>query len=79
MFDTLETARKLQESGLSQQQAEGFVEAFKDVVSATNVATVDTAAVKKDIARIEGKINFQNFLLGFIAMGVLGLVLKAFV
>jgi hypothetical protein len=79
MFDTLETARKLQESGFSQQQAEGFVEAFKDVVTTTGVATVDTFAVKKDIARIEGKINFQNFLLGFIAMGVLGLVLKAFV
>jgi hypothetical protein len=66
-FDTLKFAKRLQQAGLSEEQASAIAEAQKDAFA----EALDTSlATKLDIARLEAKLDHETGLLKWM-MGVL--------
>ena len=66
-FDTLKFANRLKGAGLTDEQAQAFAEAQKDVFSE---ALDTTLATKLDIMRLESKLDHETPLLKWM-IGVL--------
>lgn len=81
-FDTHKFARRLQEAGFEENQAEAISEAFKEASGEAELAT------KRDIERLEARFDTLETKLsgemtlqwmpGILLGGVIGLVIKAF-
>ena len=78
-FDTFKFVKRLKTTGMSEEQAEAFSDAFAEAQK----ANLENLATKTDLKELELKINSQLMLLkwmmGFILAGILSLVLKAFI
>jgi len=68
-FDTLKFTKTLEKAGIPVAQAEAIAEAFKDASGEAEVAT------KRDIEKLEGKLNEMKFDL---LKWVVGLALAQF-
>lgn len=80
-FDTLKLARALRDQGkFTQDQAEGMAQAFAEAVQA-DLATkgdISTLASKSDIARLDGRMTLQQWMLGFVLAFLVAIVMKLF-
>lgn len=80
-FDTLKLARALRDQGkFTQDQAEGMAQAFAEAVQ-TDLATkgdISTLASKSDIARLDGRMNLTQWMLGFVLAFLVAIVMKLF-
>jgi len=74
-LDTLAYAKRLRESGITEQQAEAHALAQKQVLA----EILDTTLATKDnIYRLEKQIVVLKWMIGVMLAGVVSLVLKAF-
>lgn len=62
-FDTLKFADRLEKAGLTREQAAAIAEAQKDVFSE---ALDTTLATKRDIERLEAKMDKHNWMIGIL-------------
>ena len=61
-FDTLATVRALKEAGIEERQAEAIASGMK----AASEAGYGELAARSDIEKIEVKIDFMKWVLGFM-------------
>lgn len=62
-FDTLKFAERLEKAGLTREQAAAIAEAQKDAFSE---ALDSTLATKRDIDRLEAKMDKHNWMIGIL-------------
>ena len=88
-FDTLKFAQRLEQSGIPRNQAEAFAEAqkdFLDEITQVELATKnDIKDIRNDIQSIRlkmveqyGQFALLKWMIGFLIVGILSLVIKAF-
>jgi hypothetical protein len=81
-FDTLKYSKRLIEAGYTQKQAEAAADVQKEVLSEvldTTLATrEDIHGIDKKIARIEAEIISMKWMMGFVAGGIVALLIKTF-
>lgn len=77
-FDTLKLVKKLRGAGFNEEQAEAVAEALKEA----HQTGVEDLATKHDLKELELKvmaeINLLKWMMGFVLVGIVSLVLKAF-
>lgn len=62
-FDTLKFADRLEKAGLTREQASAIAEAQKDAFAE---AFDSTLATKRDIDRLEAKMDKHNWMIGIL-------------
>ena len=88
-FDTLKFAQRLEQSGIHRNQAEAFAGAqkdFLDEITQAELATKnDIKDIRNDIQSIrlkmveqDGQFALLKWMIGFLIVGILSLVIKAF-
>ena len=75
-FDTLKFANRLKSAGLTDEQAQAFAEAQKDVFAE---ALETSLATKLDIMRLEAKLDHEASLLKWMLGVLLAVALANFV
>lgn len=76
MFNSLKYAKKLEEVGISREQAEVHMQIMTEIIE-TNLATKqDVQEIRRDIREVEYKLIIKMGTLVSIAMGVLVAVVK---
>ena len=73
-FDTLKLTRKLEAAGFTSQQAEAEVEAFAEVLSATDV--VSRKDLQLELAPIRAELTLLKWMIGLslaLSTGILAL------
>lgn len=77
-FDTVKLVKKLRGAGFNEEQAEAVAEALKEA----HQTGVEDLATKHDLKELELKvmaeINLLKWMMGFVLVGIVSLVLKAF-
>ena len=83
-FDTLQFVQRLRKAGINEGEAEAIAEAVRDVQDSADVATKeDVAALKKDIAIVEARLEVKiaetkaDLIRWVISVGVLQTALIA--
>lgn len=83
-FDTLQFVQRLRKAGINEGEAEAIAEAVRDVQDSADVATKeDVAALKKDIAVVEARLEVKiaetkaDLIRWVISVGVLQTALIA--
>lgn len=74
-FDTLKFANRLKSAGLTDEQAQAFAEAQKDVFAE---ALETSLATKLDIMRLEAKLDHEASLLKWMMGVILAVALANF-
>lgn len=74
-FDTLKFANRLKSAGMSDEQAQAFAEAQKDVFAE---ALDTTLATKLDIMRLESKLDHETSLMKWMLSVLLAVALTNF-
>lgn len=74
-FDTLKFANRLKSAGMSDEQAQAFAEAQKDVFAE---ALDTTLATKLDIMRLESKLDHETSLMKWMLSALLAVALANF-
>ena len=77
-FDTHKLVTKLVESGIPENQAEVFTEAFKDVHESGLEHLATKQGLKDTKQELQYEIKLLKWMMGFTFAGVLSLVIKAF-
>jgi|688.fasta_scaffold1530837_2 hypothetical protein len=76
-FDTLKLTRKLEAAGFTSQQAEAEVEAFAEVLSATDV--VSRKDLQLELAPIRAELTLLKWMIGLslaLSTGILALLTR---
>ena len=86
-FDTHKFIRRLQASGMPEEQAEAIVDAFKDAQSEAELATrrdLKELEIKLEAkldrldAKFTGEFTLIKWMMGLLLGGIVALILKAF-
>ncbi|MFM8341562.1 MAG: DUF1640 domain-containing protein [Methylomonas sp.] len=76
-FDTLKLTRKLEAAGFTSQQAEAEVEAFAEILSATDV--VSRKDLQLELAPIRAELTLLKWMIGLslaLSTGILALLTR---
>lgn len=77
-FDTLKFAKRLKQSGMTDEQAEAFTDALKEAQQ-SGIADLATKQDLKELElRLSGEISLLKWMMGFVLAGIVSLILKTF-
>ena len=77
-FDTLELVEKLVNSGIDKKQAESIVRVIAEAQDTLVTRDYLDAKFQQELAPLKTDLAVLKWMMGFIAAGVMGLILKAF-
>lgn len=77
-FDTLELVEKLVNSGIDKEQAESIVRVIAEAQDTLVTRDYLDAKFQQELAPLKTDLAVLKWMMGFIAAGVMGLILKTF-